>query len=140
MAEPTPTALVRSNDAIESDILHIMRSFPPLTNDRHRIKIEVQDGAVTVSGYVKSKPTYLYLLNKLVHIPGVKSIQADELHDDGTIRLDVGHVVPAGIQVVVEYGAVILAGSLPDGMTVDELVRDVALVPGVHRVLTAFND
>ena len=123
-------------DAAAHKILH---SYPPLTHDRHRIKVSVENGELTVSGYVKSLPTYNYALNNFKSIPGLRGFNADDFHNDEIIRRDVGREVPVGVLVTVEYGAVILSGQLPEGMDVEALVRKVALVPGVHRVLTTLN-
>ncbi len=117
----------------------VLHSYPPLSHDRHRVEIAVDDGVLTVSGYVKALPTYNYALNNLKAVAGLRGFNADNFHCDEVIRRDVGQAIPIGVQVNVEYGAVILAGRLPEDTDVEQIVRKVALVPGVHRVLTSFS-
>ncbi|MFW5692049.1 MAG: BON domain-containing protein [Chloroflexota bacterium] len=138
MAE-TKEKAPRSDAQIEAEVQRVLHSYPPLVHDRHRLTITVNDGMLKVSGYVKSVPTYHYLRENLTRIEGVREVDANELYDDENIRRDVGQVVPYGVQVIVEYGAVILAGQLNEDAAVEDLVRKVALVPGVHRVLTTFS-
>lgn len=124
---------------IEKDAQNLMRHYPPLTNDRRRVSVTSQDGVVTVSGHVKSTPTYLYLLDHVAAIHGVKEVVNGGFYIDEEIRLNLGSVVPPGVNVNVEYGAVILAGRLPEDVNIEDLVREVALIPGVNRVLTVFS-
>jgi osmotically-inducible protein OsmY len=133
----TRTTAVRPDPDIEADIHRLMITYPPLAHDRHRVDIAVQDGAVTVSGHVKALPTYHYLLNNLSTVPGVKLVNADGFYNDEALRREVGRIVPYGIVVVMEYGAVILAGKLPEEFSIEDLVKEVALIPGVHRVITS---
>ncbi|MEQ8676946.1 MAG: hypothetical protein RLP44_07770 [Aggregatilineales bacterium] len=123
---------------ILADIHHVERGYPPLVNDRHQVNFEVNDGVVTVSGYTKATPTYNYTLGRVADIDGVKEVIAHNFFNDETIRLDVGRTIPVGVVLSVEYGTVILAGKLPDGTTIEEVVREVGLVEGVRRVITEF--
>ena len=137
MAEKS-SASIRSDLDIEAGIQKVMQdSYPPLMHDRHRIDVELQNGQVTISGYVKVPHTASYLVNKVQQVEGVKSVDTEGFYNDEDIRLRVGRVVPPGVQIIVEYGAVILAGKLPDGANVDEVVGAVRALPGVHRVLTS---
>jgi len=124
---------------IEAAINHAMRAHAPFSHDRHRVNINVNDGVVHLSGYVKSAPTYRYALEHIDDVAGVREVIVEDFHNDEEIRLDVGKVVPTGVFVTLEYGAVILSGNLPDGEDVEALVRKVGLVPGVHRVWTNFS-
>mgnify|MGYP001426977479 CR=1 FL=1 len=128
----------RADLDIQHDIDRLERHYPPLVNDRHQVKIEVKDGAVTASGYTKSVPTYNYLLNSIEQLDGVKSVTADDLYIDEDLRRHVGHVVPPGISVNVEYGSAILAGRLPEDVVIEDLVKQVGMVEGIHRIVTAF--
>lgn len=139
MAEPTVTS--RRNDKdIAQDIQQLTHTYPPLSHDRHRIKISVEDGAVTLEGHVKAIPTWQYLVNNLDEIPGVQSVDASGLFSDEHLRREIGGLLPYGVKVVMEYGAAILTGRLPEGTAIEDLVRSVAGVKGVHRVITALND
>mgnify|MGYP002396552825 CR=1 FL=1 len=139
MAE-TQNPIVISDLDIEAGIHHVMATYPPLTNDRHRVDVTIEDGVVHVSGYVKSAPTYKYLVNHFSSVKGVREFILEDFYNDEDIRLDVAKAVPPGLSVNVEYGAVILSGRLPDGMEIKELVRQVGLVDGVHRVRTHFTN
>ena len=123
---------------ILANIRHIEHGYPPLVNDRHQVNFEVTEGVVTVSGYTKTTPTHNYTLNRIADIDGVKEVVAHNFFNDETIRLDVGRTIPFGVVLSVEYGTVILAGKLPDGTTVEDVVREVGLVNGVRRVITEF--
>jgi osmotically-inducible protein OsmY len=136
MAEPKAPVERHPLD-IEHDIHELIHTYAPLRHDRHRVHITVNDGHVVLSGYIKAIPTYEYLVNNVPLIDGVKSVDSTNLHEDETIRREVGQVVPAGIQVNIEYGAVILSGSLPQGVTIEELAQKVGMVPGVHRVISS---
>jgi osmotically-inducible protein OsmY len=134
------TLPTRTADDIYAEIHHLMNLYPPLVNDRHRVTVDVtDDGEVTVKGYVKAAPTADYLLNGITTVESVTAINADELYVDEIIRRDVGKVVPTGVQVRVEYGAAILTGDAPTTVSAEALVKTVALVPGVHRVVTSFS-
>jgi hypothetical protein len=78
----------------------------------------------------------------VVQIPsveGVRSVSANILYDDESIRLEVGRELPMGVQLArVYYGTVILAGNLPEGMSEDELIAQVQKEPGVKQVIIAF--
>lgn len=132
------TIKARPDIDINEDIHRLMQHYGPLINDRHQIAVEVAAGAVTVTGYVKVQTTANYLLHNINDIQGVTSLDASGLYSDDAIRLNVGHVVPPGISVNVEYGAVILSGRLPEGANVEALVGEVVKIPGVRRVLTSF--
>jgi osmotically-inducible protein OsmY len=129
----------RADSAIAEDIRRIIQDYPPAVNDRHRIHYSVQDGVITLSGYVRSYPTFIYLLNRIEAIRGIQGIVADEFYNDEYLRREVGQVVPSGVQVRVEYGTVALTGTLPEDADVESVVRQVGLVDGVHRVLTTFS-
>ncbi|PJF22539.1 MAG: hypothetical protein CUN56_05515 [Phototrophicales bacterium] len=134
------TKTTQSDIDIQAALRQVLTSaeYAPLTHDRRHVEIAVQDGVVTVSGHVKTPQTVLYLRNRAATIPGVKAVQIENLFDDETIRREVGKVIPYGVQVRVEYGTVILTGQIPQDTSVEELVKRVALVPGVHRVITTF--
>lgn len=137
MSEASVTQSRPDMDILE-DIRHIEHGYPPLVNDRHQVKFDVKDGVVTISGYTKSMPTHNYVVNRTAEIDGVKEVVAKEFYNDEAIRLNVGQAIPVGVVLSVEYGTVILAGKLPEGKTVEEIVRAVGLVEGVRRVITEF--
>lgn len=134
----TPVKIERTDAELESDLHRLLHRYPPLAHDRHRVSVAVHDGVVTLKGFVKSIPTYAYVKEHVEAIPGIREIDATEFYNDEDIRLHAGHVIPYGVMVAVEYGAVILSGRMPESMTAEDLVKKVALVPGVHRVITSF--
>lgn len=136
MAEPASVNVNRPDIDIEADIHAHMMAYPPLSHDRHRVHVSVEAGVVSVRGYVKTPPTARYLLAAIGRVDGVKAVISSDFHDDETIRLEAGRVTPMGVFVNVEYGAVVLAGRLPEGMDIETLVRQVGTVTGVHRVVT----
>lgn len=129
---------VISDIDIEANIYHTMAEYPPFMHDRHRVDFSIKDGVVTVSGYVKSNVTYVYVINRLQDIAGVRQVIAGDFYNDDELRRDVGRVVPPGVMVTMEYGAAILSGQLPEGTGVEDLVKSVGLIPGIHRVITSF--
>ena len=129
----------RPDADIRADIHHMEKSYPPLANDRHKVKFAVEDGVVTLSGYVKAPPTYNYVINSLKAITGIRSLDHSEFYCDEHLRLHVGAVLPSGVRVMVEYGAVVLTGTPPEGTKVEDIVREVGTVDGVHRVITDFS-
>lgn len=128
---------VISDIDIEANIYHTMAEYPPFMHDRHRVDFSIENGVVTVSGYVKSRVTYTYVVNRLKDIKGVREVVTGDFYNDDDLRRDVGHVVPPGVMVTMEYGGAILSGQLPEGTSVEALVKAVGLIPGVHRVITS---
>lgn len=126
-----PAARIDSD--IVEDIHTIIVKYPPTNNDRHHIHVRVEDGVAYLSGHVQTPIHRRYLQEKVALVNGVREVNVTELHDDETIRLDVGAVVPEGTQVNVRYGVVLLSGA-----PIDEAVAErVAGMPGVVRVVTA---
>jgi len=132
------TIITRPDEDILDDIHSLFTTYPPLQHDRHAVSIRVERGVVTLEGHIKAMPTYRYLQANLPKVKGIRHINADRLYEDETIRREVGKVIPVGMQVRVEYGVVILTGKLPEDMTVEDVVKHVALVNGVQRILTTF--
>jgi osmotically-inducible protein OsmY len=122
-------------EAIEDRIAH----YPPTMRDRHHIQVSSHGGLVTLKGNVKSPNTRSVLLETLPRVEGVKAVNAEELFDDESIRLDASRMIEPGIMFAnIEYGVVVLSGRLPTGKTAEACVRQVEKVPGVRRVVTAF--
>jgi osmotically-inducible protein OsmY len=130
-------SVVRHDLDIREDIYRLMSHYPPLNHDRHQIEVEVEDGVVKLRGYARSRPTYRYLLDHIPSIRGVRAVDADELFCDEILRLDLGRLVPYGVIVNLEYGTAILTGRLPEDYSIEKLVKQIAQVRGVHRVVTS---
>jgi osmotically-inducible protein OsmY len=132
-------AAVRPDVDIIEDIEDRIAHYPPAMRDRHHIQVSSQNGLVTLKGNVMSPNTRSVLLETLPQVEGVRAVNAHELFDDESIRLDVGRLIEPGTMFAnIECGVVVLSGRLPSGMTAEACVRQVAQVPGVRRVVTAF--
>jgi osmotically-inducible protein OsmY len=131
---------VRPNEDIEADIENIIVHYPPLMNDRRYIQVKAEDGIVSLSGHVKTPMNRDYLISHVSQVEGVKSVNADGLFDDETLRLEVGKFIPFGVFARVEYGRVVLSGTLPKDTTAETIVQNILLkIPGVQKVVTALN-
>ena len=128
----------RTDLDIEDDVERILAHYPPLTNDRHYIVVTVQNGVVTASGHTRTTITRRYLVNALAQIPDVSQVNADNLYNDDSIRLEIARLIPVGVIANMMYGTVILTGTLPSGANEAELVAAVDNVPGVRAVRTQF--
>jgi osmotically-inducible protein OsmY len=138
MKEPT-NAVSRPDVDIEEDIEHLIAHYPPLVKDRHSFQTLVQDGVVTVTGHVQTPITRSYLLKNLPLIPGVADVKSEYLYSDETIRLEASRLIPIGVVLGrVQYGSVVLTGTLPHGTTADSLASQIKAIPGVKQVFTDF--
>ena len=138
MTETQP-AVERADLDILSDIEHLIAQYPPLTKDRHAIKLDVKNGHVTVTGHVQTPSTRRYFLNTIPEVEGVQSIDAERFYADESIRLEIGGVLPIGALVAnIQHGVVILAGERPAGISVESVVERVQQLPGVVQVIPNF--
>jgi len=128
------TITQRTDADIDADIDHIIRTYPPLTNDRPFLKIDVTDRQVTLGGYTRTGVTRKYLKDAVQKVAGVTSVNTEGLHSDDQIRLDVGQKMPAGVNCNVIHGVVVL--TIPADESADELVKVAETVPGVRAVRT----
>lgn len=128
--------LTRPDIDILEDIETLIVRYPPSANDRHHLHVDVQNGIARLTGYVKTNITQRYLADQIPLVPGVVGIEFNRLYCDETIRLEVGQVLPVGMFATVEYGSVILSGTLPASTGLHDLVTKVGAVAGVRRVLT----
>ncbi len=132
------TPMTRPDVDIEEDIYNLIAHYPPLVSDRHQLRIEARSGEVILSGHVRSLITRRYLLDRVRAIAGVTSVNADQLYCEETIRIESGRPIPQGVIANAIYGTVVLTGTLPTGTSADDVVKNVALIPGVERVVTKF--
>ncbi len=135
----TQVTTERADMDIAEDIESLIAHYPPSRNDQRHIDVHVKNGHVTLTGHVQSPTTRRYLVVQIPSVEGVRSINADLLYDDESIRLDVGRGLPMGVQLArVYYGTVVLAGKLPQDITEASLIADVQAVACVAQVMTAF--
>jgi len=133
-----PVATPRSDLDIHEDIESIIIHYPPMVNDRHHVKISVENGTVKPVGHLKTPITRQYLVDTLPTVKGVVKVDDSQLYDDEKIRLEVGQLIPMGVFANVEYGVVILSGRLPQGTSEADLVQKVKAVPGVRLTASKF--
>lgn len=131
--------VLRPDVDIEFDLQQIIKDYPPSNNDRHHIYMTVKNGDVTLSGHVKSPMTRRILVSRFKNVPGVRSVNADELYDDETIRLTAGKMVPPGALVTSDYGMLILAGT-PEKESAEQMIPKLAQIPGVKRVINTIKE
>jgi osmotically-inducible protein OsmY len=124
---------------IQADIERRMLNYPPLAKDRHSIRVQVNDSVVKLSGHVQTPNTRRFFLNAVPTVDGVVAVDANELYDDESIRLEVGRVLPVGLKVGrCQYGNVVLVGRLPEGVNLADLEAKIREVPGVRQIITDF--
>jgi osmotically-inducible protein OsmY len=132
------TQTIRPDVDIEEDVRAVIAHYPPLQADRHQLRVTVRSGEVIIEGHVRSLVSRRYLLDHIREVPGVSSVDTSRLFCEETIRLEAGQHVSGGVIANAAYGVVVLTGKLPDGMSAEKVVADVAQIPGVVRVVTKF--
>ncbi len=126
---------------VERGVEHLMALYPPMVKDRKSVRIQVQDGVVTLSGHVLTPNTRDFMLSRIPNVPGVTAINTDALYDDVSVRLNVAHLLPDGVRLArVQYGVLVLTGTLPAGMTTEQLAARIGAVPGVEHIIMQFED
>lgn len=135
MSEPI-VITQRDDTTILEDISHLIATYPPLANDRHAIHVQVENGAVTVSGHVMTTNTRRFFLSRITSIDGVKSVDAENLHDDTAVRIQLSPLIPAGVQANIRHGVVILSGEPPQN--IEALANKILELKGVEKVVSGF--
>jgi osmotically-inducible protein OsmY len=133
MMEQTASA-IRPAEDIAEDIAALIRSYPPLAQSRHWFTWDVAEGVVTLRGNIKSAIAQRVLLDNAPHIPGVIRVDADDLHNDEDLRLKLASLLPPGIGVRVDYGRVLVSGTLPPRHKAEALIKRLEKTAGVRRV------
>lgn len=136
MHETPVITATRPDEDIAADIASLIRSYPPLFQARHWIAYTVEGGIVTVNGHIKSPIAQRVLVDNLPTIPGVTELDASAVYNDEALRRAVGQVLPHGLWASLDFGAVLIEGTLPAGSKVDAIVADVSAIPGVRHVET----
>lgn len=137
MAEAS-VATPRPDLDIHEDIEDIIVHYPPMVNDRHHVKISVENGVVKLVGHMKTPITRHYLTETIPTVKGVAQVDDSQLYDDEGIRLEIGKLIPLGVFANIEYGVVILSGRLPQGIDSAALIEKVKGVSGVRIVTSKF--
>lgn len=109
-------------------------------DDKSSLLITVDRGNVTLAGNVRAKQTRNLAQSIVQRVAGVVSVRndtADDLALETAIGLALaraGHTRSAEVQARANLGRVTLWGYAPSLRTVDDIVRDVARVPGARHV------
>ncbi len=126
----------------DEDILHdlnrLVRSYKPIIMSRGRFQYSVRNGVVTLTGNINTKLNRVLFLDELAQLDGVVALNDTHLYDDDTLRITIGKLLPEGVRVRCDHGAVKLIGRLPQDVSAEELQGRVAEVPGVRAVTTHF--
>ena len=134
----TDVFVSRPDVDIQAEIERRMLNYPPLAKDRHNIQIQVNEGVVRLTGHVQTPNTRHFFVNAVPTVDGVVAVDSSELYDDENIRLEVGRLLPLGVNVGrSQYGNVVLVGRLPEGVSRADVEAKVREVPGVRQIIAA---
>lgn len=131
-AQTTPA---RTDIDILDAVQRWINTYPPLVNDRRHVHISVQDGVAHLSGHVKTPITKRYVRENLRQVEGITAVDDSALHDDETIRLALGALLPEGVIANIQWGTVILSGVPLGDDALAALVAKIDTVSGVQRVV-----
>lgn len=127
---------MREDGAIYEAILGLIAHYPPLQAEHGHLHVSVTGGIAILSGTLRGKITRRYLIEQVSRLEGVAAVDAQGLYDDETIRLEVGGLLSEGMIANVNSGVVSLSGEVPDAAAFDALAPQIALIPGVKRILS----
>jgi hypothetical protein len=122
---------------IEDDISASLRDFSPLKAARFFFQIRSTKGNIKVRGNTGSPQAKQVLLEYIRKTRGVLNVDMSDLHDDESIQLNLGSMLPEGILVKVQFGSVVLISKLPEGN--QEILQRVRTFAGVRRVVMSYN-
>ena len=128
---------MRSDIDIEDDINASLRDFSPLKAARFFFQIRSTNGSIRVRGNSGSPQAKRVLLEYIRKTRGVSEIDMSDLHDDESLRLNIGSFLPEDILVTVQYGSVVLISKLPDGNR--EILKRVRSLAGIRRVVMSYD-
>lgn len=134
------TAKIQPDEDILEDIREFIRGYDPLKRDREHFDYTSVNGHVTLVGHTRSAKSRRVLVDNVPDVPGVMTMDASQLYDDETLRFDVGKVLPHGTFIRVNFGSVVITGTLPSGADANAVVEAVKAIEGVRpdRVETEF--
>lgn len=129
------------DDEIFERIQDEIRNDPVLpVDDKSTLVISVDRGNITIAGNVRARTTRDLGQAVVQRVPGVVSIRnqiADDLALETTIGLALaraGYTRTSEVTARSNLGRVTLWGYAPSLRAIDDIVREVARVPGVRRV------
>lgn len=134
------TVKTRPDEDILEDIREFIRGYDPLKRDRDHLQYTSDKGHVVLIGHTRTTKSRRVLVDNVPDIPGVVSVDSAHLYDDESLRFEVGKVLPRGTFVRVNYGTVVITGTLPKGVEEKAVIEAVKAVPGVRadKVVTEF--
>jgi len=117
---------------IEEDIRKFIRSYDPVKQARGHFEFSCQNGNVKVWGNVRSMQAKRVLIDNIYpDISGVVSLDASQLYDDESLRLEIGQLIPDGVLIRMNYGSVVV--TFPRGFgNAEEVLAKIRQVPGVR--------
>lgn len=142
--QPERLTPYRSDEQLLREVQRALAAHPHLTGeDRRGLRADVVDGAVYLSGNVRSPQGKLWAAAAAASIVGRDEVQ-DAVADDLQLEIDLGQALDraglfrqAQIYVRSALGEVTLSGSAPPGAAAD-IERIVSSVPGVRSVTSRF--
>jgi osmotically-inducible protein OsmY len=133
------TVKTRPDEDILEEIREFVRGYDPLKRDRAHFECSSVNGHVVLQGHTRTTKSRRVLVDNVPDLAGVISVDASQLYDDESLRFDIGKVLPRGTFVRVNYGTVVITGTLPKGVEAQAVVEAVKAVPGVRpQVVTEF--
>lgn len=90
------------------------------------------NGNIKVRGNTGSAQIKQVLLDCIQKIRGVANIDMSDLHDDETLRLNIGAILPEGVSMNVQFGVVALVSHSADGNKM--IVQRVRAIDGIRKV------
>ena len=135
----TDAVVTRSDVDIRQDVLKVFHTYPPLAHDRHRMEVVVEGAVVSASGNVRTAQALEVFAREASKVPGVIKVNTKDLHDDETLRLEIGRLIPLDVRAVVTYGVIVLTGQAPAARSLKSLTNKLEKIAGVRKVVPNFN-
>jgi osmotically-inducible protein OsmY len=135
----------QSDERIRAAILDPLWRSTPLRRTYAPVDVSVHDGIVTLTGMVGSAIMKHIIVDEVSRLPGVRTVQADELYDDTSLQLAVARTLgssPASrmtrddqVYIHVHHGRVALTGRVSSPAKREAIEEAAAAVPGVRSVV-----
>jgi osmotically-inducible protein OsmY len=144
MSEPFAAADGRVSDEITREAaLRAIHSLNVVRESQSPVEVGVEDGTVTLRGWVLSDVMRRVVIGVVEAMPGARRVIADQLYDDTNLRLAVGRALAAdpllsrqsNIYVSCYQGMVTLAGQVEDEEESNMALQAAANVAGVRSVV-----
>jgi hyperosmotically inducible protein len=144
VSEPFAAADGRvSDEATREAALRAIHSLSVVRESRSPVEVSVEDGVVTLRGWVLSDVMRRVVIGAAEATPGARRVIVDQLYDDSNLRLAVGRALAAvpllsrqsNIYVSCYQGMVTLAGQVSDEEERDVALQAAASVEGVRSVV-----